>query len=138
MSTVEYTAITTVLQSELSSLADTSAVESTAINNSSNKYFETHVFCAFKGTANSSSTVNVYVKGSDNNADFSDSTNAFFLGAIQMSSTTVAKAGPYAVSPLFGGVLPKHFKIMSDNESNGALAAGTSSKVTVYHTYYSA
>lgn len=136
---VEYTSTFAYMGSaEFSSLADTSAATGSTLSNISNKYFDSHVFCRFKGTANSSATVNVYALGSNDNALFTSESNAKLIGVVQMSSTLAVNGGPFSVANAFGGILPKYRQILVDNESNGALATGASSEVSYCDVYYSA
>ncbi|MCC6851048.1 MAG: hypothetical protein IT502_01950 [Rubrivivax sp.] len=82
------------------------------------------------GTGGATEYVNIWVSGSLDGTTYSDAPssttklNARFVGAINtQTSATQAIMAPTAVSPLFGGALPRYLKVYAENATGYALSA---------------
>lgn len=121
----------------LASLADTGWREATAVDNSSNLFVDALVGGKVKTGAGSGAGdyIDVYVSGSvdagttyggdcsgTDGAYAGESANLIHLGRI---STPVAETtfefGPWSIADAFGGVLPKNWTLVFDNESDSIL-----------------
>jgi hypothetical protein len=128
----------------LASLGSGSSRQSTALNNSSNLYFDAGVMVIAEtggGGVSSTGTLNVYAYGSANGgtnytdgASGSDSaftptspTNLKQIGIINaVDNSTTYYGGPFSVAAAFG-YLPGYWGIVVTNNSGAALAASGAS-----------
>lgn len=127
------------------SLANNGARQSTAIDNSTNKFDDILVFVKVKTAAastSSSGTVIVYVFGtadggttytegagaSDASITLTSPTNARFIGILNtVANSTTYYGGPFSVAQAFGGHIPDHWGIIIYNSSGGTLDASVAS-----------
>ena len=146
----------TAITFDVSALAGSSTFvagrESTEIDNSSNLYLDALVNCdGITGHASTAPTVGqqirLYVWGADTSLattpigvlDGTDSAETLTHAAVlnhlalaRVATVTVATAAltyyfrPFAVAPLFGGVLPKFWGLYLAHNHTGALGAGQS------------
>lgn len=121
----------------VNSLANGSARESTAIDNTSNVYLDAMLYVALKLTAGSpSGGLDVYLYGSadgtnyDDNATGSDAAitlrtnpNFMLLGRIQTATAGALtwKKSFMSIAAAFGGVLPRKWGVIIVNNSGFAL-----------------
>ena len=101
----------------LTSLADGSGADSSAIDNSSNKYIDADLEIKTNGTASSTDYVEVYILRSIDNSDFTDSANAELIGIVAMNGTTAVK------NTIRIRNLPKYYKVRFVNNSGAALSS---------------
>jgi len=88
-------------------------------------------------SATAGATMAIYVSGSLDNSSFSDAPadawtalNARFVGAVTFTGNTNAhSSAQFAVSPAFGGALPRYLKVYVYNGSGAATSSGTGSGV---------
>lgn len=134
----------------LASLANNSARETTAIDNSSNLFQEALVAGKVKSGASGVSAtgvVNVYAYASaDNGTNYTEGatgsdaaitltspTNLRLIGVINVvANATTYKWGPFPVSPAFGGILPEKWGLVFENKSAAALDS-TGGNHSVYY-----
>lgn len=100
----------------LTSLADGSGADSSAIDNSTDKFISADLSITTKGTASSSDLLEVYLLASNDNSVFTDSANAKLVGVVQMNGTTAV------TDVLRINDLPKYYKIRMVNQSGAALS----------------
>lgn len=138
----------------LTSLADAGWRESTAVDNSSNKYMDAHVGGKIQiGAVAADGTIEIYAYGSYDGTEYtagvtgSDGTitwgttgstgvdsyyNLPLLGTITVDTTDDnddVRWGPFAVAPAFGGVLPTKWGILVRNRTGTAFhATGTNNE----------
>lgn len=139
----------------VASLTNTSARESTAIDNSSNLYLDALVFIPKIKSGGSGTTatgsVEIFAYGSgDGGSNYSDGAtgsdagitltsppNLRLIGVVNMvANSTTYKAGPFSVAAAFGGVLPDHWGIVIRNSTGGTLDATGSNHAIVYQGVY--
>lgn len=134
----------------IASLANNGARESTAIDNTSNKFLDALVSIKVKTGAGSPAVgpvINVYAYGTaDGGSNYSDSAtgsdaaitltsppNVRLIGVINAAAAaTTYKAGPFSVAAAFGGVLPDHWGIILENKEGQTLDATGGSHSAVY------
>lgn len=137
----------------LNSLASAAARQSTAVDNSSNKYLDAlvEVTIAFPNSAPGSlSTLYVYAyasldgtnyaegaTGTDGAYTFAATTALRSIGAIPaiQNTTSGVRYGPFAVAPAFGGILPAKWGIIVNN--NGGQNLSASNNAAQYREIYS-
>lgn len=130
-----YAAKTTITLT-LTSLTNTSARASTAIDNTSTKYIDALLRITSKGAAGSTGTVDLYVYTALSDTTYSDGAtgtdagftagnrkNSVFLGSLQMNTTTAVTSAVWSIAALFGGILPSKWGIIAINNSGGTLSA---------------
>lgn len=126
----------TALTITLTSLAQAAARESTAVDNSSNKYLDALVYVQFKlqtGTPASDKVVNVYAYGSEDGTNYGDNatgsdaavtlrspSNLRLIGTIAAPDAggLTYKSQPMSVATAFGGILPRKWGIVVENRTN--------------------
>jgi len=122
----------------LSTAADQSLTTSAVIDNSGNLNVEILVeINVTSGTVSGNKQVLVYAISSVDNANYSDGvtrTNMRLLGAFGLSNSTAMRSPLMAISPAFGGVLPKYTKLVIFNDSGATFSAGTAQYVEEYVT----
>lgn len=143
MSTVktQYSGSGTSITITLTSLANGSARQSTAIVNTSNLFLDAVVQVTVKTNAAGTAAqgyVNVYAYGTaDNGTTYGDNVtgtdgavtlvsppNLFLLGTITANVNAITfKSNPMAVAQAFGGVLPEKWGIVVENQTGAALDA---------------
>lgn len=101
----------------LTSLGDGSGADSSAIDNSTDKFIDMDLEVKTNGLAGSVDLLEVYLLASIDNSDFTDAANAKLIGVVQMNGTTAVKK-TFRVFDL-----PLHYKIRFVNESGAALSA---------------
>jgi len=122
-------------------LANNSARQSTAIDNSSNTFVDALVFIKIKtGASGTASTgyANVYAYGtSDGGTTYTDGAsgtdgaitltsppNMRIIGIINIvANSTTYYGGPFSVAAAFNGVLPQKWGIVIENKCGGTLDA---------------
>jgi len=123
----------------LAGLTDTSKRQAQAVDNSANLYFDALVGGKIKTGAGSGAGdyVDVYASGSvDGGAAYGGdcsgadaayagvAANLVFLGRISTeTASTTYEFGPFSVAAAFGGLLPEHWTLVFDNESDSTLSA---------------
>lgn len=137
----------------LAGLANGSARECTAIDNTSSLYLDYAFFLTTKGTASSTLTLDLYLigpskgtsgtwtdgaTGSDAAFTAANIKNAIPWRSVQMNGTASVSAGPWSVAQGFGGFIPVKWGIIGLNSSGAALdgTAGshTASVIGLYST----
>lgn len=134
----------------LASLTNTSAQQSTAIDNSSNLFLDALVTVKVKsGASGTSSTgaVRVYAYGTtDGGTTYSDGAsgtngsitltspaNMRLIGLINVvANATSYVGGPFSVAAAFGGVLPDHWGIVVENVTGATLDATAGNFAVTY------
>lgn len=130
----------------LTSLANGSARESTAIDNTSNKYLDAIVRVLTNGQASGTGLMDVYVyaalgdaasytdgaTGSDAAFTAANRRNAKYLDSIQMNAGTAVQAVLRSVASVFGGLLPEEWGLIFINSSGAALSATGGDHVIEY------
>jgi len=137
----------------IASLANASARQSTAIDNTTDLFNEVLVFLKIKTGASGTATtgyLNVYVYGSvdgsirTENAGASDAaitltspTNALWIGTISaVANATTYYAGPFSVSKAFNGVIPASWGIIIENRTGGTLDTTGGNHSALYQGVY--
>ena len=129
----------------INSLTNTSARQSTAIDNSTNLYIDALVNVTIVSAASSTSStgyVAIYAVGTvdggstyGEGAGSSDAaitltvpTNAKLIGILNVvANSTTYHSNPFSVAAAFGGVLPQKWVIIVQNESGATLASSGNS-----------
>jgi hypothetical protein len=129
----------------LTSLANNAQRQSTAVDNTTNKFLDALVFLKIKSAAASTSGTgyfNIYAYGtSDGGTTYSDGAtgtdgsitltsppNMRLIGVVNMVANSVTyEGGPFSVAAAFGGVLPDHWGIVVENKSGAAFDGTTAS-----------
>jgi hypothetical protein len=129
----------------ITSLTNGSAQQSTAVDNTSNKFLDVLVQLIIKSAGSSTSatgSVNVYAYGTaDGGSHYSDSAtgsngsitltappNMRLIGVINVvANSTTYVGGPFSVAAAFGGILPDHWGIVVENKSGATLDASVGS-----------
>jgi len=141
----------------LTSLADsaTAGRESTAVDNSSNKFLDVLVSARFKtqnsGAIAAPSAVFVWAYASvDGGSEFTDAVtgtdaaitldspvNLKLLGAVYFSAINQSrKGGPWSLAALFGGKMPERWGIVVQNDAGTALSATGSDHAVEWQGVY--
>lgn len=126
----------------LTSLADASGRESTAVNNATEKFLDVLVTTRIKtqnsGTISAPSAVFVYAYGSvDGGSEYPDAvtgtdaaitlnspTQLKLLGIVYVAAiNTTYKGGPWSFASLFGGKMPERWGVVVYNDCGTALSA---------------
>lgn len=120
----------------INSLTTGSARESTAVDNTSNKYIDAHVtvVCALSaGTPASDQMINVFAYGSEDGTNYGDNAtgsdaaitlrtlnNLRLIGSLMTSSSggLTYTSQPMSVARAFGGILPRKWGIVVENRTN--------------------
>jgi hypothetical protein len=140
----------------LASLANAAARESTAVDNSSNKYLDAlvqvRITLANGGTIGSDKKVYVYaygtvdtatpvypdkVTGSDANITLDAPSQLKVIGVIECAAYVTASVvtftmPPASIAQAFGGILPTKWGIVVENRTNIAFTSGESDKKKIY------
>ena len=138
----------------VASLANGSARASTAVDNTTNLFFDALVSVKVKsGAASTSATgaVNVYAygtvdggttyteaaTGSDAALTLTSPTNLRLVGVINVvANATTYQAGPFSIASAFGGALPALWGVVIENRSGGTLDATGGNHSVVYQGVY--
>lgn len=125
----------------LASLATGSARESTAIDNTTNLYLDALVYVKAKlqaGAPATSAYIAVYAYASEDGTNYTDNatgtnaaltmrtpTNLKLIGLIVTPTANGAtwKSNPMSVAAAFGGILPRKWGIVVENQSGFAISA---------------
>jgi hypothetical protein len=132
------------------SLANGSARESTAIDNTSNKFLDARVFVQTKGQASGTALIDWYVYSALGNTTYSDAAtgtdaaftaanrrNSRYLGSVQMNAnTTAVQCELPSVATAFGGTMPDKWGLICVNSSGAALSATPGDHVIEYEGVY--
>lgn len=133
-------ATSTGITCSLASLADNTARESTAIDNSTNLYEDALVYLAVKlqaGTPTGEKAIFVYVYGSEDGTNYTDNatgsnasitmrspTNLIPIGVIATpDSGALTYKGVFSVAKAFDGILPRKWGIVVENQTGVAFSA---------------
>jgi hypothetical protein len=148
-------AITCSLAPGGTGLANGSARQSAAVDNSTNVFQDALVFVKVKTGASgvtATGTVNVYaVATADGGTTYTDGAtgsdaaitmavppNARLIGVINaVANATTYSGGPFSVAAAFGGVLPDHWAIVIENKTGGALDTTEANHGKWYQGVYS-
>jgi hypothetical protein len=138
----------------VASLTNTSARQSTEIDNTTNVFTDALVSVKVKsGAASTSSTgtINVFAFATTDggttrteNAGATDAaitltvpTNARLIGVINVvANATTYYGGPFSVAAAFGGVLPDHWGVIIENKSGGTLDTTAGNHLVTYQGVY--
>lgn len=138
----------------IASLSDTSARQSTPVDNSTNLYTDALVSLKIKSNAagtSASGFVGVYafasVDGGSTYTESAGSTDAAitlvtptalrFIGAVPVvANATTYRAGPFSVAAAFGGVLPEYWGIVIVNKTGAALDSTAGNHSATYQGVY--
>ncbi len=138
----------------LASLTNNSARASTAVDNTTDLFFDALVFVAIKSGGSSTSSsgyVNVYAYGTVNNgtnytenASGTDGsitlvspTNLILIGVVNVvANSTTYYAGPFSVAAAFGGRLPQKWGIVIENKTGGTLDSTEGNHLKLYQGVY--
>lgn len=125
----------------LSGIASGNAREGTAVDNTSNKYTDAILSLIVKlqaGTPSGQKAINIYAYGSEDGTNFGDNatgsdanitlrvpTNLRYVGSIQCpdSGALTYKSNPISVGRAFGGVLPRKWGIVVENQTGVTFSA---------------
>lgn len=136
------------------SVTNNSARESTAVDNSTNKFLDALVQLKIKsGAASTSATgyINVYayatadggttypdtVTGSDAAITLTSPPNLKLIGVINVvANATTYKSEPMSVAAAFGGVLPEKWGIVIENKTGGTLDTTAGNHAAFYQGVY--
>lgn len=106
----------------LASLANNTAVASSAIDNSTNKFLEALVYVKVKSGASGVSTTglaNVFiVRSPDGGTTYDDSTRTL-IGTMPLTANATTVAGVFSSAPV--GSLGSNWKVVVENRSGAAL-----------------
>lgn len=134
----------------IASLAASATVgrESTAVDNSSNRYDDVLIFVVFEtgtvagnkqillwayGTADGGSTYTESATGSDAAFTRKDPTLLRPVAVIPaVTNAYVHRCGPFSLARAFGGVLPDHWGLVFNNDS-GATLSGTAGNNKIFY-----
>ncbi len=121
----------------MNSIANSSARQSTAIDNSTNTFLDALVFVNIAttsgsstgylniyayGTANGGSTYTDGASGSDAAFTMPTTPNLRLIGVLNIgSSTGTYRGGPFSVAVAFGGILPSNWGIVIENKAGVTL-----------------
>lgn len=121
----------------LNSLANGSARESTAVDNSSNRFADAMVMVKLSANSSgvsSTGTATIYAYGTaDGGSTYTDGCDGADgahtpNGALKIldvvpvdANSDTVEAGPYSIAEAFGGVLPEEWGIVVQNDSGAAL-----------------
>jgi hypothetical protein len=131
----QYSATATLTVTGLTTLANAASATSATVDNSTTNYLdvllEVVVTTAASGTL-ATGFVEIWAKGSIDNADFDDDANDKWIGSIGMGAAGAqTRKRILSVASGFSGTLPPYFQIRIRNASGGAFTAGTVSYVGV-------
>ena len=130
-----YSAATALTVTGLATLANAASVTSATVNNTTTNYLdvlaEIVVTTASTGTL-ATGIVEIWAKGSIDNADFDDDANDKWIGTVSMAAAGAqTRKRIVSVAAGFSGTLPPYFQIRIRNASGGAFTAGTVSYIGV-------
>jgi hypothetical protein len=123
MATVKpsYSAQSTIISTELNSLADTSAATGTAeIDNTTNRYLDGYLDCYFNGAGATTGSVAVYLlcgNATGETSTTAKTSNMRYVGSVELNGTTAVR------KQLEVNGLPKFWNVRCINNSGAALAA---------------
>ena len=123
MATVKpsYSAQSTIISTELNSLANTSAATCTSeIDNTTNLYVEGLLDCYFNGAGATTGSVAVYALCGNATGELSttaNTSNMKYLGSVELNGTTAVR------KQLEINGIPKYWNVRVINNSGAALAA---------------
>jgi len=121
---VSYATQSTVISTELNSLANTSAANGTAeIDNSTNRYLDGYLDCYFNGAGATTGSVAVYALCGNATGELSTTaktSNMRYLGSVELNGTTAVRKQLQITD------IPKYWKVRCINNSGAALAASGS------------
>lgn len=138
----------------LASLANDGVRESTAIDNSSNLFFDAYVYLAIKlgaGSPASLQCINVYFYGSHDGSNYTDNATGSDAAVTLRSPTNLRgpfvistpaagaltyKSGPIPVAQYFGGTLPYKWGIVVENKTNIAFDSTEGSHTKQFRGIY--
>ncbi len=150
---VTYGTSTTITISP-ASLTEGSSRESTALDNTSNKYFDALVYVSIKlqsGSPASDKSIYVYAYGSEDGTNYTDNatgsdaaitlrspTNLKLIGVIATpdSGALTYKSHPMSVAKAFDGILPRKWGIAVQNKTNITLDATGGNHAASYTGIY--
>jgi hypothetical protein len=139
----------------IASLASAAARQSTAVDNTGNKYLDALVMVAVKnhattaptgdkavyvwayGTVDDGTTYTDAATGTDGGVTLDSPRHVVLLGAIYFTAAAqTKKAGPWSVAKAFGGVLPAKWGIVIDNQTGAALDTTEGNHKKLYQGIY--
>jgi hypothetical protein len=147
-------AASTAITCTLASLATNTARESTAIDNTTNKYLDALVAVTIKlqtGTPAADKAIYVYAYGSEDGTNYTDNatgtdaavtmrapTNLKLIGVIATpdAGALTYKGPPMSIAAAFGGILPRKWGIVVQNKSNLTLDATEGTHAKTYTGVY--
>lgn len=125
-----YATAATLTISGLGSLANSTSVTSSAVNNTADLFLDVllEVLIATDTGATATGFIEIWAKGSIDGTDFDDDANDKLLGTVNLITAGAAtRKRVLSIASAFGGLLPPQWQIRVRNVSGGALAASGSS-----------
>lgn len=132
-----YAAKVAITFTAINSLANGSGAESTAVDNTTNKYLDALVHCSLTGTGSTTGLVDFFVYSALGDTTYTDAAtgttaaftaanrrNSRYLGSIQMNTSGVL-SGAFSVAAAFDGYMPSKWGLIAVNNSGAALPAST-------------
>lgn len=144
----------TAITCTLASLATGAARESTAVDNTTNKFIDAIVYvaCALQaGTPGSDKVINIYIYGSEDGTNYTDNATGSDAAVTLRSPTNLRladvisvpdaggltyKSNPISVAEVFGGVMPRKWGIVVENRTNVTLSATEGNHAKTYTGVY--
>lgn len=145
--------ITCLLAPSGTGLANNAARQSTAIDNSTDRFLDASVFIKIKtaGSISATGAVNIYAygtvdggttytegcSGTDGPITLVSPTNLRIIGVINAVTTALPfPAGPFSVAAAFGGILPQKWGIVIENRTGAALDTTEANHLKIYQGSY--
>lgn len=121
---------TTSITITINSLANSSSVTSSTIDNTSDEFLDANVEIIVASNSTGTSTtgyVEVFVKGSIDNSDFASDTADRKIGTFGVIANSTTYKAVFPVAPALGGILTPYWQIRVRNVSGAALASSGNS-----------
>lgn len=113
------------------------ATSSSAIDNSTNLFFDAlvgiQVTAAGSGTS-ATGYMSVYVQPSTDGTNYNDSANDILIGTLNVISNSASYVGVFSVAQACGGVMPRNWKLRIRNSTGGTVSGLTAHYNGVYAT----
>ena len=147
----------TAITITLASLANGSARQSAAIDNSTDKFLDVLVQLSIKlatGTPSAGQNINIYVYGSEDGTKYTDNATGANAAITLRNPTNLKEAGsanpiqtpdsggltytsePFSIASLFGGVMPRKWGVVVSNDTGLAFASGEGNHTKKYTGIY--
>lgn len=126
--TTQYGTVTSITATGLSTLANTSTVVSSTVDNTTNLFLDAllEVVVTHSSAPSAAGYVEIYVKTSIDNSDFDDDNNHKWVGTLAIGSTaTGTRKRIVSIAAALGGSMPSYWQVFIRNSSGAAFSAGT-------------